>query len=209
MLAQVQHGQKKLQDRQRVSSVVIMGGGEPLANLDEVLRFMRLCHEPGILDMGYRSFTVSTCGLVPGIRVAAPRDEQTLRQALRDAVAVSDGPTVVRYPKGRLAEPLPAVERFDGIDLLHADPDPQVLLVGVGSLAGTAREAAAKLAAELTRKYLPIAGEKRKFRSRAPKLSSRAIRVNARLSRSIDRAQRAENSASLARRSRNKPAESR
>lgn len=68
MLAQVQHGQKKLPDRQRVSSVVIMGGGEPLANLDEVLRFMRLCHEPGILDMGYRSFTVSTCGLVPGIR---------------------------------------------------------------------------------------------------------------------------------------------
>lgn len=68
MLAQVQHAQKKLPDRQRVSSVVIMGGGEPLANLDEVLRFMRLCHEPGILDMGYRSFTVSTCGLVPGIR---------------------------------------------------------------------------------------------------------------------------------------------
>lgn len=68
MLAQVQHAQKKLPEGQRVSSVVIMGGGEPLANLDEVLRFMRLCHEPSILDMGYRSFTVSTCGLVPGIR---------------------------------------------------------------------------------------------------------------------------------------------
>ena len=68
MLAQVQHAQQKLPEGQRASSVVIMGGGEPLANLDEVLRFMRLCHEPSILDMGYRSFTVSTCGLVPGIR---------------------------------------------------------------------------------------------------------------------------------------------
>ena len=68
MLAQVQHAQRALGDGQRVSSVVIMGGGEPLANLDEVLRFMKLCHEPTILDMGYRSFTVSTCGLVPGIR---------------------------------------------------------------------------------------------------------------------------------------------
>jgi 23S rRNA (adenine2503-C2)-methyltransferase len=67
ILAQVQHAQKSLGEGQRVSSVVIMGGGEPLANLEEVLRFMRLCHESYILDMGYRSFTVSTCGLVPGI----------------------------------------------------------------------------------------------------------------------------------------------
>ncbi|HWR31031.1 MAG TPA: 23S rRNA (adenine(2503)-C(2))-methyltransferase RlmN [Negativicutes bacterium] len=67
MLAQVQHAGRALPEGQRVSSVVIMGGGEPLANLDEVLRFMRLCHESYILDMGYRSFTVSTCGLVPGI----------------------------------------------------------------------------------------------------------------------------------------------
>ena len=68
ILAQVQHAQKALGEGQRVTSVVIMGGGEPLMNLDEVLRFMRLCHEPYILDMGYRSFTVSTCGVVPGIR---------------------------------------------------------------------------------------------------------------------------------------------
>ncbi|MBP2666626.1 MAG: hypothetical protein H6Q76_1606 [Firmicutes bacterium] len=67
MLAQIQHVQRSLGEGQRVTSVVIMGGGEPLANLDEVLRFMRLCHEPYVLDMGYRSFTVSTCGLVPGI----------------------------------------------------------------------------------------------------------------------------------------------
>jgi 1-deoxy-D-xylulose-5-phosphate synthase len=91
---------------------------------------------------------LSMLGLVPGIRVAAPRDEQTLRRALRDAVAVPDGPTVVRFPKGRLAEPLPAIGDSDGVDLLHADPEPQVLIVGLGSMAGVAREAAVKLSAE-------------------------------------------------------------
>jgi 1-deoxy-D-xylulose-5-phosphate synthase len=90
----------------------------------------------------------SMLALVPGVRIAAPRDEETLRIALREAVAVPDGPTVVRFPKGRLAEPLPAVATEDGVDLLHADPQPQVLLVGFGSMAGAAREAAAKLAAE-------------------------------------------------------------
>jgi 1-deoxy-D-xylulose-5-phosphate synthase len=91
---------------------------------------------------------LSMLALVPGVRVAAPRDEETLRRALREAVAVSDGPTVVRFPKGRLAEPLPAIGDSDGVDLLHADSEPQVLLVGVGSMAGVAREAAAKLSAE-------------------------------------------------------------
>ena len=91
---------------------------------------------------------LSMLGLVPGVRIAAPRDEETLRRALREAVAVSDGPTVVRFPKGRLAEPLPAIGDSDGVDLLHADSEPRVLLVGVGSMAGVAREAAAKLSAE-------------------------------------------------------------
>ncbi len=91
---------------------------------------------------------LSMLGLVPGIRVAAPRDEETLRRALRQAVAISDGPTVVRFPKGRLAEPLPAVDAVSGMDLLRADPEPQVLLVGVGSMAAVAREAGEKLSAE-------------------------------------------------------------
>lgn len=91
---------------------------------------------------------MSMLGMVPGLRLAAPRDEQTLRAALRDAVAVDDGPTVVRFPKGCLADPLPAVAQQDGVDILHSDPDPQVLLVGVGSMAGAARDAAVELAAE-------------------------------------------------------------
>ncbi len=91
---------------------------------------------------------LSLLSLVPGVRVAAPRDAATLRRALREAVDVPDGPTVVRFPKGRLAEPLPAVGRREGVDLLHADPEARVLLVGIGSLAGAAREAAEKLSAE-------------------------------------------------------------
>jgi 1-deoxy-D-xylulose-5-phosphate synthase len=91
---------------------------------------------------------LSMLSVVPGVRIAAPRDEATLRAALRDAVEVPDAPTVLRFPKGRLAEPLPAVGSRDGVDLLHADPEPRVLLVGIGSMAGAAREAAAKLSAE-------------------------------------------------------------
>jgi 23S rRNA (adenine2503-C2)-methyltransferase len=50
-----------------VNSIVIMGSGEPLANYDNVLRFIRLCHEDYCLNLSYRSFTLSTAGLVPGI----------------------------------------------------------------------------------------------------------------------------------------------
>jgi 1-deoxy-D-xylulose-5-phosphate synthase len=91
---------------------------------------------------------LSAFALVPRIRIAAPRDAATLRTALREAVAVQDGPTVVRFPKGRLAEPLPAVGVRGPVDLLHVDERPDVLLVGIGSMAGVANEAAAKLSAE-------------------------------------------------------------
>ena len=91
---------------------------------------------------------LSILSVVPGLRLAAPHDEVSLRAALREAVAVSDGPTVVRFPKGGLPEQLPVVERSGSVELLHADDDPQVLLVGVGGLAGAAREAAGKLAAD-------------------------------------------------------------
>src|SRR6478609_4466943 len=56
--------------------------------------------------------------IVPGLRLAAPRDEETLRTALREAVDVDDAPTVVRYPKGALSDALPAVESVDDVDLL-------------------------------------------------------------------------------------------
>ena len=71
----------------------------------------------------------------PGLRLAAPRDEATLRDALRAAVDVDDAPTVVRYPKGALVDPIPAIDDLDGVDVLarHDGPAdaPHVLVVGV------------------------------------------------------------------------------
>ena len=91
---------------------------------------------------------LSLLPVVPGLRLAVPRDEDTLRTALRDAVEVSDGPTVLRFPKGPLADPLPARERVGTVDVLHRDPHPRLLLVALGSMAGVARGAAEALAAE-------------------------------------------------------------
>ncbi|MBU4214776.1 MAG: 1-deoxy-D-xylulose-5-phosphate synthase [Actinobacteria bacterium] len=89
--------------------------------------------------------------IVPGLRLAAPRDEQTLRAALRAAVDVDDGPTVVRYPKGALGAPLPAVDEIDGLDVLARhegrDGQPRVLVVGIGSMAATGLAVAQILAA--------------------------------------------------------------
>ena len=80
--------------------------------------------------------------IVPGLRLAAPRDEPTLRAALRAAVDVDDAPTVVRYPKGAVADPVPAVEDVDGVDVVRrssASPEaPRVLVVGIGSMVPTA-----------------------------------------------------------------------
>ncbi|MFH5823056.1 1-deoxy-D-xylulose-5-phosphate synthase [Georgenia sp. AZ-5] len=76
---------------------------------------------------------------VPGLRLAAPRDEATLRSELREAVAVEDGPTVVRYPKGALPAALRAVSRHGSVDVLARHGGvPRVLVVGVGAMAHTA-----------------------------------------------------------------------
>ena len=51
----------------RVSSIVIMGSGEPLENYRETLRFIKLVNAEYSLNIGYRHITLSTCGLVPKI----------------------------------------------------------------------------------------------------------------------------------------------
>ncbi|MFM9049181.1 MAG: 1-deoxy-D-xylulose-5-phosphate synthase [Actinomycetota bacterium] len=89
---------------------------------------------------------ITMLGIVPGLRLAAPRDGETLREELREAVGIDDGPTVVRFPKGALASEIPAVERVDGIDVLRADADSDVLIVSVGAFAGMALDVADRLA---------------------------------------------------------------
>ncbi|ANI92553.1 1-deoxy-D-xylulose-5-phosphate synthase [Dietzia timorensis] len=107
---------------------------------------------------------LALAGIVPGLRVAAPRDEPTLRRALREATAHSEGPTLVRYPKGEVPTPasisavlpggvevLRRADRADSTSVVHdpsrmtteeAIPDPAVLIVGIGIMAGQALDCA-------------------------------------------------------------------
>jgi 1-deoxy-D-xylulose-5-phosphate synthase len=89
---------------------------------------------------------LSILQVVPGIRVAAPRDGATLREELREAVAVTDGPTALRFPKGAVGDDIPALERRGPVDVLRRGSD--VLLVAVGAMARLALEVADRVAAQ-------------------------------------------------------------
>jgi 1-deoxy-D-xylulose-5-phosphate synthase len=112
---------------------------------------------------------MSLAAMVPGLRLAAPRDAVTLGEELAEALNVPDAPTMLRFPKGAVPAAVPAVRRFTlhrganlpgskqpaarptGVDILAeppADKDRDVLLVAVGAFGGLAVEAAAKLAAQ-------------------------------------------------------------
>ena len=95
----------------------------------------------GIWDM-------SLLGVVPGLRLAAPRDAASLREQLREAVSVSDAPTVVRFPKGTVPDDIVAVRRIDGVDILRESDTCDVLIVAVGAFASLGMEVAEGLAAQ-------------------------------------------------------------
>ncbi|HEY2574668.1 MAG TPA: 1-deoxy-D-xylulose-5-phosphate synthase [Streptosporangiaceae bacterium] len=88
--------------------------------------------------------------IVPGIRVAAPRDAIRLAQLLNEAVEVSDGPTAIRYPKGSVGGELEAVRKLGTMDILHepVGTAADVLLIGAGPMAVTCAKAAERLAAQ-------------------------------------------------------------
>ena len=106
--------------------------------------------------------------IVPGIHLAAPRDEVRLREELREAVAISDAPSVVRYSKGKVGPEVVAVERlYDGVDVLarhehdmptpdgHAEiyagvgePQTDVLIVSVGAMSEMSLDVARRIGAQ-------------------------------------------------------------
>jgi 1-deoxy-D-xylulose-5-phosphate synthase len=90
---------------------------------------------------------LSLLGIVPGMRVAAPRDTATLREELAEAVAVEDGPTAIRFPKGAVIESVPALRRVGGVDVLHeaAADEPSVLLACAGAFGELGVAAARRL----------------------------------------------------------------
>ncbi|ANE04183.1 1-deoxy-D-xylulose-5-phosphate synthase [Corynebacterium crudilactis] len=98
----------------------------------------------GVWDMALTS-------IVPGVQVAAPRDEDSLRELLNEAIAIDDGPTVVRFPKGELPTPIVAIDTFeDGVDVLAYEDAPEedapsVLIIAVGERATVALEVASRI----------------------------------------------------------------
>jgi 1-deoxy-D-xylulose-5-phosphate synthase len=92
---------------------------------------------------------LSILQVVPGIRIAAPRDAATLREELAEATAIDDAPTVIRFPKGSTPTPLPAQLRTsDGVDVLARSSAKDVLIVSVGAFAHTAIKVSELLAAQ-------------------------------------------------------------
>ncbi len=87
--------------------------------------------------------------LVPGMKIAAPRDGKRVAELLNEAVEVSDGPTVVRFPKGKVGGEVEAVAKLGGMDVLREPAEglgPDVLLAGAGVMAMTGLEIAGRLA---------------------------------------------------------------
>jgi len=87
--------------------------------------------------------------VVPGLRVAAPRDGSRVAELLNEAVRVGDGPTVVRYPKGSIGPETEAVGKLGAMDVLAVPADgaaKDVLLLGAGPMAVTCVEVANRLA---------------------------------------------------------------
>lgn len=91
----------------------------------------------GIWDM-------ALTGIIPSLSLAAPRDGARLREVLREAVDISDAPSVIRFPKGPVSADIPAFERRDGIDVLYRGESADVLLISVGAMATMAVEAASQ-----------------------------------------------------------------
>jgi len=150
----------------RAFDQMLMDVGLHQAGVTFVLDRAGITGEDGASHNGMWDFTLFR--IVPGVSIAAPRDEATLRAALRKAISISDGPTVVRYPKGELPAPIPALESHGEVDVLWrrpvdiAEPLEQkaagdsratahdkvsVLLVGIGAMVPATLAAAELLAA--------------------------------------------------------------
>ena len=146
-----------------------MGGLHPVVALyatflnrafDQVLMDVAL-HECGVTFVLDRSgvtgddgashngmWDMSILQVVPGLRLAAPRDGARLRELLAEAIEVDDAPTVVRFPKGPPPEDIEAIDRVGGVDVLVRSGTRDVLIVAVGAMATTAVDVASRLVAQ-------------------------------------------------------------
>ena len=81
-------------------------------------------------------------GIVPHMHVGAPRDGARVKELLRQCIAIDNAPSMIRFPKGAIPADIPALERIDGIDVLHRGDINQVLVISIGSMAAMALEVA-------------------------------------------------------------------
>jgi len=81
-------------------------------------------------------------GIVPHMHVGAPRDGARLKELLRQCIAIDNAPSMIRFPKGAIPADIAALERVDGIDILHRGGTNQVLVISIGSMASMALEVA-------------------------------------------------------------------
>ena len=131
----------------RAFDQVLMDGALHKAGVTFVLDRSGITGPDGASHHGM--WDLSILQVVPGIRIAAPRDAETLKQELREAIAVTDAPTVLRFPKGAVTLKIEALRRTpDGTDVLFESAAKDVLIVAVGSFAATAIETAKLLAAQ-------------------------------------------------------------
>ncbi|WP_203434175.1 1-deoxy-D-xylulose-5-phosphate synthase [Jiangella asiatica] len=91
---------------------------------------------------------LSILQVVPGLRLAVPRDGAQLTEQFAEALDVGDAPTVVRFPKGAVGPDIAALERIGGVDVLARSQSNDVLLVAVGALAGVGVDTAKRLGAQ-------------------------------------------------------------
>jgi len=91
---------------------------------------------------------MSILQVVPGLRLAAPRDGARLREQLREAVEVSDAVTVLRFPKGAVPPDLEALERVGSYDVMARTGDQDVLIMAVGPMVATCLDVAQRLGAQ-------------------------------------------------------------
>ena len=103
---------------ERITHIVVMGTGEPFDNYDNVLDFVRVVNNPKGLAIGARHITISTCGLVDGIRRYANEGLQTnlaiSLHAPSDAIRNRLMPISKKYPMNELMDAISYYETNAG-----------------------------------------------------------------------------------------------
>lgn len=132
-------------DGEAVNNLVLMGMGEPFDNYANVVKFLRLVNHPKGLNIGMRSISLSTCGLVPGIIAFAdeglPVTLAVSLHAPNDAIRKTIMPIARRYTMGEVLDAAKYYFNKTGRRVIIE----YVLLAGVNAGTANAEELAARL----------------------------------------------------------------